>query len=127
MDAATFRSDFPAFASTTKYPDAQVNFWLNMALIWFDPVLWDNMLNYATELFVAHNLAQQGSDNAIAAFGGAPGLTQGVLSSKSVAQGAMGFDTGATTVPGAGNWNATSFGVRLYELMNIFGSGGMQL
>jgi hypothetical protein len=31
MDIATFRADFPEFASVPLYPDAQVTYWLTLA------------------------------------------------------------------------------------------------
>ncbi|WP_414655874.1 DUF4054 domain-containing protein, partial [Frateuria sp.] len=31
MDAAQFRTDFPEFSDTTKYPDSAITMWLTVA------------------------------------------------------------------------------------------------
>lgn len=131
MDATTFRADFPEFASTTVYPDSSIAFWLNVSQYYLSETVFVGMYPYAQELFVAHNLAQSGVARAAAASGGVPGGGVsggvGVVASKSLEKGSISYDTAASTIKDAGNWNATAYGVRLYDLILRFGAGGMQL
>ncbi|MDB5448307.1 MAG: hypothetical protein JWQ97_3624 [Phenylobacterium sp.] len=127
MDAATFRQNFPEFASTTTYPDAQVTFWLGIAANMVSPSAWGVLTDLGLQLFTAHNLTQAARSAAVAAVGGTPGQSATVLSAKSVDKVSASYDTGATTLDGAGNWNATDYGVRFHQYAEMMGAGGLQL
>lgn len=122
-----FRADFPQFSSEVTFPDAQVQFRLNLADKLLDEVIFDDVFPYVVELFVAHYMALQAADNRAAAIGRAGGANSGVSNSKSVDKVSVGYDTSATLNPDAGFWNNTRYGSEFYELVCLFGTGGRQL
>lgn len=127
VSATSFRVDFPEFASTGTYPDAMVNFWLGLAGKLLDPTRWDDLLDYGTELFVAHNLTLAARDQKSATAGGIPGAGGGVVASKAVDKVSVSYDTALAGIEGAGNWNLTTYGTRYIQLARMVGAGGVQL
>lgn len=122
---ADFIAGFPEFTNTAQYPQAQFNFWLPMA--------YDNLngrrfrtaaplggtltqLDLAACLFIAHNLALSAKATRDAAFGKVVGEVTGALTAKSVDKVAASYNP-TTTIEGAGPWNATLYGQRLYQMM----------
>jgi len=124
---AQFRTDFPQFSNVTTYPDAQVQFRLNLADVMLDQRKLANMFVYLVELFVAHYLTLYAADSRSAAAGGSGGSNSGILSSKSVDKVSMSYDSSATLNPDAGFWNNTRYGTEFYQLLCMFGAGGRQL
>lgn len=127
VTAASFRTDFPAFANTTKFPDPAVNFWITVAGNMLSPDQWGAMLDPGTELFVAHNLALDAQENAAAAAGGVPGADAGSIASKSVGGVSKSYDTSSSAIDGGGDFNLTAYGKRYLSLAQMFGAGGFQL
>ena len=127
VTVASFRLDFPEFNSTTTFPDAQVNFWLGVAGKRLDPNVWDDMIDPATELYIAHNLALGAQAARASATGGAPIGAAGAVASKSVGGVSVGYDTGGAQVADGGNYNLTNYGTRFLELVGLFGAGGIAL
>jgi len=123
---AQFRLDFTEFASLTKYPDAQLTFWLTLGSLLINADRWGDVVNFGVELYMAHNLAlgamaqKQGAR-------GIPGAASGMLNSKSVDKVSAGYDTGSVAEEFGGNWNLTTYGQRLYRLMQQFGAGPLQI
>lgn len=117
VTAAQLRADFPAFADTDKFPDAQVNFWLSFALSMLPESRWAAMLDHGVELMTAHQLT-------LAARGGSTAAPQ---TSKSVDKVAVSYDTSAVTLDNGGHWNGTSYGIQFLQLARMVGAGGMQL
>ena len=68
VDIAAFRAVFPEFGDSAKYPDAQVQYYLDFAVQSLRPEAWRNLLERGTGLFVAHYLAM----SAISRAGTAP-------------------------------------------------------
>jgi hypothetical protein len=126
MDAATFRADFTEFSSTSLYPDSAINFWLNLAGLLILPTVWGDIQPFATELFIAHNLAIERAAIAGSAGGGVPGLNFGVTSGKTVDKLSITYDSQAGLVADAGHWNLTTFGTRFIQLARLAGMGGYQ-
>lgn len=123
-----FREDFPQFADTTRYPEAQVQFRLNLAdVLLSEKTTGKELFPYFVELFVAHYLALFAADSRAAAAGGAGGSASGVQSSKSVDKVSVSYDTSATLNPNAGFWNNTRYGAEFWQLITMFGAGGRQL
>ena len=122
----SFRNDFPEFASTAVYTDSAVSFWLNVGVQLFDPSKWSTLVDLATELYIAHNLVLEQQAANSAANGGVPGINSGPLNSKAVDKVSAGYDTGASTLPGWGNFNLTTYGTRLAEFAQWVGIGGIQ-
>lgn len=119
MDAITaerFAEILPEFAPvpTTAYEP-----WLTVSKSIVDPQMWGDLYEVGAALWIAHNLAM---DKAAKNSGGA-GRISGPMSMKRVDKVAAGYDTGAVTVAGAGNYNATSYGVRFLEFQRIIGVG----
>lgn len=126
--AEQFRSDFPQFADTTKFPDSQINFRLGLAdLLLSEKLTGVKLFPYFVELFVAHYLTLYAGDSAAAAMGGASGSTSGVTASKSVDKVSVSYDNGSTLNPSAGFWNYTRYGAEFWQLLSMFGMGGRQL
>ncbi|BDH45753.1 hypothetical protein TUM12370_17970 [Salmonella enterica subsp. enterica serovar Choleraesuis] len=123
-----FRRDFPQFADTTIYPDAQIEFRLNLADILLNEKLTGmKLFPYLVELFVAHYMALFAQDQRSAAAGGAGGSSSGIQTSKSVDKVSVSYDTGSTLNPDAGFWNNTRYGAEFWQLITMFGAGGRQL
>jgi hypothetical protein len=114
--ATDFIAAFPEF-NTPSYPIAQINFWIPQAYNQLNACRFGVTLDLAAMLFVAHNLVLSARDAAITANGGIPGQSSGPLNSKGVDKVHAGYDTTANQSPGAGMWNATSYGQRLYRMM----------
>ena len=125
VDIATFRAVFPEFGDPAKYPDAQVQYYLDFAVQSLRPEAWRNLLERGTGLFVAHYLAM----SAISRAGTVPGRGQlGIVASKSVGPASISYDNSAISAQAdAGHWALTSYGLMYWELMRMVGTGGWQL
>jgi hypothetical protein len=124
---AIFKGHYPEFVCPDTYPVSQVQFWLDTAYSLLNVQRWGRQLDMAAELYCAHNLALEARAQASAANGGIPGEAVGILNSKSVDKVSAGYDTGSSTETGAGHWNLTIYGTRLYRFMKMFGSGPIQI
>jgi hypothetical protein len=122
-----FRQLFPEFTDLGVYPDLVVTAYATLALARLDPCRWDSLLDYGTSLYVAHYLALGRQRVSAARKGKVPGLSTGPASSKSVGPVSVSFDLSLTTIQGAGQWNQTSYGIELYQLMGQMGAGGVQV
>lgn len=128
MDIAAFRQDMPEFADTTKYPDAWITMFLNLADVQLGSKRWDSsIIDYATELFVAHHLVMREQQATTANAGGTPGSVQGPTTSKSVDSVSVSYDTQSTVLEQAGHWNNTTYGVQFLQLARMVGAGPKQL
>lgn len=127
IDVATFRANFPEFGSSTTYPNAQVQFWLNTAYNFVNADRWGSSTDLGAQLYAAHNMALEARAQAEAAAGGIPGQTTGPVSSKSVDKVSVGYDTGAATEKDAGHWNNTIYGTRFFRFAKLFGAGPIQV
>ncbi len=66
-----FRTAFPQFSDTTRYPDAQIQFRLNLAdVLLSEKITGKDLFPYFVELFVAHYMALWAADNRAMATGG---------------------------------------------------------
>ena len=122
-----FRRDFPQFSDDTKYPDAVIEFRLNLADMLIGGSAMGNMFPYLAELFVAHYMVLNAADTAAGALGGAGGATSGVVASKSVDKVSVSYDNSATLNADAGFWNFSRYGAEFWQLLMLFGYGGVQL
>lgn len=130
MTPSEFRAAFPAFASTTAFPDESISYRLTLADAVFSPDVWIDpvILEHAKGLYVAHFLAMYGST---AVGGDGTGtMSSGssfAIASKSVDGASVSFDTGSSVFADAGFWNSTPYGRELYGLFMLFGAGARQL
>ena len=125
VDIATFRAVFPEFGDAAKYPEAQVQYYLDFAVQSLRPEAWRNLLERGTGLFVAHYLAM----SAVSGSGAIPGRGQlGIVASKSVGPASISYDNSAISAQAdAGHWALTSYGLMYWELMRMVGTGGWQI
>ncbi|MDC9598625.1 DUF4054 domain-containing protein [Xenorhabdus anantnagensis] len=100
-----FRTDFPQFTDTVKFPNNQIQFRLNLADKQLDENRLGDMFGYLVELMTAHYITLWAADSRSVAAGGTGGANSGVASSKSVDKVSVSYDTGATLNPNAGFWN----------------------
>jgi hypothetical protein len=122
VTVADFRARFPAFADTAKYPDEAVQFWLDTGYQMLPPLVWGEQLDLGVQLYVAHNMTMD-ARGAAAGIGG----SGGVVSSKSVKGTSIGYDTSLGLERDAGAWAGSTYGNRFYQMMMMFGIGGVQL
>jgi hypothetical protein len=131
IDVAAFRLDYPEFNDATKYPSSAIQYWLNLATVLFTsrwgpaaPAGQPNTLyDIGVELFVAHNMAIERRALNESAAGGVPGMSSGVVTSKSVGGVSLGYATGLGIDSNGGAFNLTIYGQRLMQLINIVGMG----
>lgn len=127
ITATSFRQAYPEFIDAVAYPDARITAQIAASALLMNSAAWGELLDYGTQLFVAHKLAIGRRRQRVAGFGGVPGEVTGPVASKSVDKISKSFDTGAVTFDGAGDWNATEYGVEYYRLAQMIGAGGAQL
>jgi hypothetical protein len=120
VTTASFRAVFPEFADTTKYPDPAVTFWLDQAGVTLPQSVPAGQLDLATMLYIAHNLTL----GILSASGSGGAGSFAPVSSKSVGPISKSMDTSAVTSTGAGVWNGTAYGQRLWALLRGFVTGG---
>lgn len=119
-----FVAAFPEFGNTTIYPTAQFDFWSSQAYLQLNAGRFGASLDLGAMLFVAHNivLSAQATKSA-ASGGGAVAGTSGLVAAKAVDKVSVSYDNATATTAGAGLWNATVYGQRLYAMMRAFGVG----
>jgi len=122
---ADFRTKFPAFANTTTYPDAAIQFWLDLSVNLMDAGRWGNLFDFGSYLFAAHNLSLEMLSTRDGGRGAQPGAIQGAQTAGSVDKVSWSRDAASAMLPGAGHWNLTTYGLRFKQLVNIVGAGGV--
>lgn len=138
ITAASFRIDFPEFGSSVDYPTSVINYYLALAGMLLNKRRFGQpaatvsnpptvMYDMATELFIAHFITLEAQARKAAQSGGTPGLVQGPTNSKAVGPVSISFDSQAVVYPDAGHWNATMYGIRFMNLVNMFGAGPVQI
>lgn len=117
----TFRIVFPEFAETAS--DDQVAYWFTQAT--FNPARLGTSFDLAVMLFAAHNIVLGMQTAAAASKGGTPGATVAPLTSKAAGGLSASYDVNVATTEGAGIYNATSYGQRLWKLIEQAAMGGL--
>jgi hypothetical protein len=120
-----FRQAFPVFANSLRYPDMQVEFYLDLGRIMINWRRWGRMAWHGSFLVAAHflALAQQAASNPR----GIPGTVIGVLNSGSVDKVSYGRDVASVMEENAGHWGMTTFGLQWLRFARIFGAGPVQV
>lgn len=126
VTVASFRAAFPEFGNSTTYPDATVNYWIALAGRLLNADRWGDLLDDGVMLFAAHNLVLSAHAVSAASNGGVAGAS-GLVASKQVDKVAVSYDTGSVALEGGGEFNATSYGRRYFQLARLVGIGGGQL
>lgn len=119
-----FVTAFPEFSDVSVYPQSQFDFWEAQAYLQLNAGRFGTSLDLAVMLFVAHNLVLSAQARKSATSGGGVVSTSSSLvASKAVDKVSVSYDTTTTTIAGAGLWNATVYGQRLYAMIRAFGAG----
>lgn len=118
-----FIAAFPEFSDTVKYPQSQINFWLAQGYQQLNAKRFGGQLDLAVMLYTAHNVVMGARAAASADSGAVVGEATGVVSSKSIDKVSVSYDTTSVADARAGQWNATSYGQRLWQLMKAYGTG----
>ena len=127
IDVTQFRSNYPEFANTDKFPDQVINYWIGIAYQMLSADRWGEQLDFAASLYVAHNVVIEARAVLTSNAGGLPGEATGPKSSKSVDKVSVSYDVGIASEQGGGHWNLTIYGTRLYRLIKLFGAGPLQV
>lgn len=127
MVIADFRADFPEFADTAVYPDAQLTFWATIAENQLIECRWGNIWPQAVMLYVAHEVTLSATAKAAADAGGVPGQNGGIQTSKQVGNVSVGYDASSISEKDAGWWNLTNYGKQLFHLIRLYGAGCVQI
>lgn len=127
VTTADFRTFFPEFNDETKYPDTLILAYMNVGVQFVSICRWQTSWQFGVCLFAAHELAMGLLASKTSAVGGVPGISTGIVSSKSVGPISKGYDTGFAKYDDAGYWNLTTYGQRYWYFVKLFGTGGTQL
>lgn len=122
-----FRLNFPEFANTLAYPDSLLSFWFPIAYIMLNSTRWQSLLDVGAQLFVAHNCVLEGLAAAESSNGAPPGLTVGPITSKSVNDVSINYDTASGVNVEDVHWNLSNYGTRFILLARQFGSVPVQI
>ncbi len=132
MNPSDFRAIFPEFGQGI-YPDPLVAFWLGVAVNLVNPTRWGALTNQGTALLTAHYLvlaneaSQLSAAQAAANGAGSLGSVTGPEVSKAVDGVSVTQDVASVTIPGAGTFNRTQYGVQYWQLAGMMGAGGLQI
>lgn len=125
--ASTFRTTFPEFSDTVKYPDAMISFWAGIAQQQVRLCVWNNMWLNGVYLYTAHEITIAALNAKAGKIGGTPGTSGGIANSKTVGGASIAFDSATQSEKDAGWWNRTTYGQQFIRLARIFGAGAIQL
>lgn len=117
-----FVAAFPEFCNLEVYPEAQINFWIPVAYAELNGRRFGTQIDLAVMLFVAHNVVLSAREAVAARAGQVVGQVQGPVTSKTVSKVSVSFSSD-TSIDGAGAWNFTTYGQRLYKMMKAYGAG----
>src|SRR5215471_7162046 len=134
-----FREDYPAFADAGRFPDEEIQHWIDIACAppnstpAVNKYRWGQFYQLGLELFVAHNLAIQdmmvqraGPPGSGATPGGYYGYTPivgtGVVASKSVNGVSLSYDNQIGMEQNAGWWGQTPWGNQYLYYLRLAGT-----
>ena len=124
---ADFRTQFPEFADTTKYPDPLIQFWADFADSRLNELIWGDQRIYGLKLFTAHQIVLAIVDQEDAEAGSIPGQGTAIVSSESAGGVSIGIDTSASIESEGGHWNETRYGRQYLRMARMLAMGGHQL
>ena len=123
-DVITFLSVFPEFKRLATETPAAAQFWITQAGGQLALGRLGANADLAVYLYTAHNLVLNAQDVADTENGALPGDTLGPTASKSVDGLSISYDSGSISMAGAGAYNATSYGQRLWKMLQAASLGG---
>lgn len=118
-----FLAQFPEFSNTALYPVSMVQAWVAPAVEQMNQYRFGDQYNLVVSLFIAHNVALSARELKASRSGNSVvGEAYGPVASKTIDK--LSISYGATaSIDGAGVYNLTSYGQRLYKLIQSFSSG----
>ena len=122
-DPTLFATVFPEFGAVDT--TGAVAYWLAQAALQLDARRLGGNFDLASMLFAAHNITLGKQEQAAASRGAIPGDALGPIASKSAGGLSGSYDASSITIEGAGAYNATSYGQRLYKLLQSAAMGGI--
>ena len=130
MTPAAFRAAMPAFADPDKFPDPQVQLWLDAADTQLPAKRWGTLRDLGVMLLTAHRLTlAAAAAKATDGTGGLEAAQGGVVSeSKAVGGVSKSVTKAGAAAAGdvaAGQYNATSYGQQYWSLAQSVGVGGL--
>lgn len=121
---ALFLATFPEFANTQLYPVSLVEEWIVPAYEMMNQYRFGNQYNLAVCLYIAHQTVLSAREYLTSTTGNqVVGETRGPVASKSIDKVSVAYNNAAASIDGAGAYNATSYGQRLYKLIQTYSSG----
>lgn len=119
-----FLAQCPEFSNLTLYPVAMVNAWIPPAVEQMNAARFGTQYNLAVCLYIAHNVVLSARELAASAGAGnsVVGEAYGPVSDKSIDKLSVSYGEGAVATD-AGSFNLTSYGQRLYKLIQTYGTG----
>ena len=126
MNISDFRNIFPEFSSVCNYSSARITYWSDLAEDRINKERLGKLYWNAVYLYTAHYLVLQQRDIKAADNGEIPGFVMGIASSKSVGSVSVSYSNIAGWAD-LGFWSLTTYGLQLYELMQHYGMGAIQL
>lgn len=127
MDIPLFRTDFPEFADSVRFPDSTVTFWSTLGEQLISSDRFGGVYTQAVELFTAHSIVLAAGNVTASAASGLPGGAGGLVSSKAVGSVNISYDNASSIIPSAGHWNQTIYGRQYIQLVRLMGHGCYQL
>ena len=127
FNVGQFRTQFPEFADTVKYPTPMIEFWSTFATAQVNPNAWGTQVNMGISLYTAHELVLASQNVASSQVGGTPGQQGGIAQTKTVGSVSVGYDAQSSNEKDAAYWNLTTYGKQFIRLCRIFGAGCIQL
>lgn len=130
---AEFLADFPEFAPGAPgvgvFPPSAINYWLQVAILTLNVGRWQSLYYLGVELFMAHNLALEawsaqgapGNQQVI------PGISKGAVAGKSAGDVSISYNNAAVMDMRAAQFNNTTYGARLWNLIQMIGMGPLQV
>jgi hypothetical protein len=126
LNVEDFRNTFPEFSNVGVYTNARISYWSDLAEDRLNKNRLQKLYWNAVYLYTAHYLVLQQRDIRAAENGEIPGLLMGVASSKSVGSVSVSYSN-IVSWADAGFWSLTTYGLQLYDLMQMYGMGAIQL
>jgi hypothetical protein len=126
VTVAQFRSAFPEFTSATQFPDVIVQNWLTFAYSVLPACRWGAQQDMGAMLYCAHMTTRQAIALAEGANGAPPGMSPGVIASKTVGELSISYDV-AQADPQSSFWNTTIYGQQFSHISRMIGAGALTL
>lgn len=113
---------FPEFSDQFAYTQGTIDAWIAQAYANLNPRGLRAQLDLAAGLYVAHNVVLGKRETLASGNGQIAGEVRGPVVSKSIGKVSVGYAT-TGSIDGAGIYNATSYGQRLWALLQAAASG----